>query len=1062
MAVFFKKLFIAGLWLFVPSFLWSQSFDFKNFDSDMGLPQNYVYCLAQDDDGYLWIGTGEGLVRYDGIDFVTYTQNDSLASDFAESLFVDKDGVIWIGHRNGTLSYYKNGVFGKILPAENEPSPIKDISQDKMGNIWASVQNCGLLKIDSEKIITSYTQPKLFANKLYYCVEAVDSLNILVGTSQGLMLLTLDEDGSAQSFKNITDIPTTNINSIVKRRAIEGEYWIATEDEGFYKYHFNSDKATHFANNNLCVKFNIEYESILDIYEDEEGSLLLATWGKGVIKLIFDAGKQTFVESFNFSTENGLTHNFIKDILGDREGNLWFGTYGGGVSVLLNDCFIHYNFQDIGFILSTAKSVIAVESDLWIGLDNGILRTDPFCFPDHEYYDNALGIPNDEISTVRYDSDSTLWVASLNSGLYYREKDQLRFKKYNFIKNIKDPVINDMDILNDNIYLATADGFYSLNKKTGVSSLLTTMENLPHNNINFVYIDKQENIWIGPKSSGICRVDSNKIEIHRLWQAPLDVSGMTTDAEGNFWLATIGKGILLYNQDSIRQFIDISDGLSKNYCYDIICDKNQKLWVAHWPGVSTVDLKSGQIHRYDFNDKMGGDFYDIWEDQKRNIWFASSNGVLKYMPDRDKLNLVAPKINLKSIKISDKGYPLDRAIKLPYPYNQKYASLRFDFIGISFKNPQAVTYQYKLEVNGEEQKEWIDLGTTNYKEYDFLPDGEYTLKIRAFNADGIASAIPLTIPITIASPFWKKYWFYLSVIVLVGMLFYWTVKMRERQLRHQKEELQREVDLQTVILREQKGEIERKNIDITASINYAKRIQSSILPPVSALKDAFVESFIFFAPRDIVSGDFYWYTKSKDKFILCCADCTGHGVPGAFMSMIGTTLLNDINRVGDVKTPAEILEKLDDNINTLLQQDIEGNSADGMDISVIEINLKTQNITLASAKRPVYLFINNKLTIYNGTRRSIGDDSLALKSKFVNYEYNCSKGDAVYLFTDGFTDQFGGPDGKKLMKVGVKRLLEEIHQKPMNEQGRLIGDCFKNWKGELDQVDDVLFMGIRL
>lgn len=1028
----------------------------------MGLPQNYVYCLAQDPNGYLWIGTGEGLVRYDGINFITYTQNDSLASDFAQSLFVDKEGVLWIGHNNGTLSYYQNGVFNKIQPAEKAPSPIKGISQDKMGNIWATVQNNGLLKIDAQKHVTTYYQSELFSDKLYYCVEAADSPNILVGTSQGLMLLSLNKDGVAQSFKNVTDIPTTNINAIVKRRAIEGEYWIATEDEGFYKYHHNSDKATHFANNNLCVKFNIEYESILDMYEDEEGSLLLATWGKGVIKLFFDAGKQDFVKSFNFSTENGLNHNFIKGIMGDREGNLWFGTYGGGLSVLLNDCFIHYNLQDIGFKLSSAKSVTASESDLWIGLDNGILRTDPFCFPDHEYYDKALGVPNDEITAVCYDGDSTLWVASSGSGLFYREKGRLRFVKYNFIDNIKDPVINDMDILNDNIYLATADGFYSLNRKTGVSSLLTTMENLPHNNINFVYIDTKKNIWIGPKSSGICRVDSNKIEIHRLWQAPLDVSAMTSDAEGNFWLATIGKGILLYNQDSIRQFIDINDGLSKNYCYDIICDKNQKLWVAHWPGISTVDLKSGQIDRYDFNDKMGGDFYDIWEDQEKNIWFASSNGVIKYIPDRDKKNLVPPKINLNSIKISDKPYSLDRAIKLPYPYNKKYATLRFDFIGISFKNPKAVTYQYKLEARGEEQQEWIDLGTANHKEYEFLPDGEYKLKIRAFNADGIASSVPITIPIEIASPFWKKYWFYLALIAAIGVIFYWTIKLRERQLRLQKEELQREVDLQTVILREQKTEIERKNIDITASINYAKRIQSSILPPVSALREAFNESFIFFAPRDIVSGDFYWYAKTKDKFVLCCADCTGHGVPGAFMSMIGTTLLNDINKLGDVKTPAEVLEKLDANINTLLQQDNEGNAADGMDISIVEINLKTKNITLASAKRPVYLYINNKLTIYNGTRRSIGDDKLTLKSKFVNYEYNCSKGDAVYLFTDGYTDQFGGPDGKKLMKVGVKKLLEDINQKSMNEQGLLIGEYFKNWKGELDQVDDVLFMGIRL
>ncbi|SMO50998.1 ligand-binding sensor domain-containing protein [Saccharicrinis carchari] len=1062
MDIFKQIVFIVGFLFALPPLICSQSFNFKTFDSDMGLPQNYAYSLAEDLDGYMWIGTGEGLVRYDGIDFITYTQNDSLASDFVRSLFVDKDGVLWVGHNNGTLSYYKNGAFSTILPAEKASSPIEDITQDKLGNIWATVQNNGLLRIDPEKNITSFFQENLFADKLYYSVEAPNPFNILIGTAEGLMHLHLDEKGQAKSLSTVTSIPPTKINTIVKRRAIDNEYWIATEDQGFYKYRFNKGTTTHYASNNLCVKFNIEYESIHDIYEEQDGNLLLATWGKGVIKLFLDARTQSFVQSFNFSTENGLNHDYIKDIWGDREGNLWFATYGGGVSLLLDDSFVHYKLQDIGFKMSKAKSVMATSGNLWIGLNNGVLRTDPFCFSDHEYYDSPLGVPNDEIIAIHYDKDSTLWLASFSSGLFYREKDKLQFTKYKFIKGVKDPVLNDMAVLNQHIYLATTDGFYNVNLKTKEASLLTTREKLPHNNINFVYIDKQKNIWIGPKSSGICRVDSNEIEVHRLWQAPLDISGMTSDAEGNFWLATMGKGVMKYNQDSIIQIIDINDGLTKNYCYDIVCDKNQKLWVAHWPGISTINLKNNQIKKYDFNDQMGGDFYKLWEDQENNIWFASSNGIIKYIPDRDKINLTPPKINLNSIKISGEPYPLDQAIKLPYPYNKKYSKLRFDFTGISFKDPNAVTYQYKLETKGEDQSDWVDIGNTKFREYEFLPDGEYKLKIRAFNGDGIASITPITVPIEIASPVWKKYWFYLLLITFIGLLFYWIVKLRERQLRLQKEELEREVDLQTVILRKQKNEIERKNIDITASINYAKRIQSSILPPISALKDTFNESFIFFAPRDIVSGDFYWYTKHKDKFILCCADCTGHGVPGAFMSMIGTTLLNDINKRGDIASPADILEKLDSNINTLLQQDNENNAPDGMDISVIEINLKSKKVRLASAKRPVFLYINKTLTTYNGTRRSIGDDKVAEKTKFVNYEYDCSKGDSVYLFTDGYTDQFGGPKGKKMMKVGVTKLLQKIHEKPMDKQGELIGDYFNNWKGDLDQIDDVLFMGVRL
>lgn len=264
------------------------------------------------------------------------------------------------------------------------------------------------------------------------------------------------------------------------------------------------------------------------------------------------------------------------------------------------------------------------------------------------------------------------------------------------------------------------------------------------------------------------------------------------------------------------------------------------------------------------------------------------------------------------------------------------------------------------------------------------------------------------------------------------------------------------------MLRQQKAEIERKNRDITDSINYAKKIQSSILPSLETLESKFRESFIFFAPRDIVSGDFYWLHETKGKFRFCCADCTGHGVPGAFMSMIGTTLLNDIVKRDDIHSPADILNRLDFEIKVLLQKNSKDTAKDGMDISIVEVELQTKKITVASAKRPVYLFLNNELTIFKGTRRSVGDSITDDRTPFVNIEYDGNPGDAIYLFSDGYTDQFGGPDGKKFMTLSVKKLLENNYRKPMKEQHRIIRETFFNWKNDLEQVDDVIFMGVRL
>ncbi len=1039
----------------------AQSFDFKNFDSDMGLPQNFVYCLAQDSKGYLWIGTGEGLVRYDGLNFITYTQNDSLASDFTHSLYVDNSGVLWVGHGNGTLSYYDDG-FHKVIPKERATSPIKDICQDESGNIWATVQNNGVMRISSDKKITTYFDRDVFGDKLYYSIKSIDDFHFLLGTSDGLFILKLDHNYNVSSLEEVSDVPPTVINKIVKRRAIEGEYWIATEDEGFYLFTYNDQTAKHFANNNLCIQFNVDQENVLDIFEEKDGSLMLATWGKGIIKLFWDDATQNFNESFNFSTQNGLNHDFIKSILADRENNYWFAAYGGGVSVLLDESFIHYDLEDIGFKQQKAISVLAANNMLWIGLDNGILKTDPFCFENHEYYDSALGIPNDRITGFQYDNQGTLWVSSLNKGLYYRKSGDLKFKRYHYTESIIGNYINDMALKGSKVYLATSGGFFIIDTNSHQVEKYTTENKLPHNNINFVYIDDDKKVWIGPKSSGICMLDSANIEVHKLSRAPINVSGMTKDKDGNIWLSTVGKGVLKYTKDTL-QSISVLDGLSKNYCYDIVCDKNNKLWVCHWPGISSIDINTMQIRNFGFKDKMGGDFYKLWEDEERNIWFASSHGVIKYFPDRDKKNIVAPMLNFTQIDISGQKYPVNKPIVLKYPYNKPNYQFRFEFTGISFKDPTGVTYQYKMIEEGEDgDKEWDDLGTTNFREYEFLPSGKYTLKVRAFNADGFVTKNPLSVSIEIELPFWKRFWFYLLMAGFIVLVVYWIIKYRERALRLQKEALQREVAAQTVAIRQKNAEIEKQNQDITDSINYAQRIQNSILPQVDTLRSTFPESFIFFAPRDIVSGDFYWFHRTKNVFTLCCADCTGHGVPGAFMSMIGSTLLNDIYKLDGVDTPADILERLDSDIRILLQKDGDDQAKDGMDISVIQIDMSTGKVVLASAKRPVYLFINNELIIYNGTRRSIGDDDIVSDTSFVNYEYECSKGDSIYLFSDGYPDQFGGPKGKKLMKVGVRNLLEEIYNKPMEKQGELVRDNFNNWKGDLDQVDDVLFMGLRL
>lgn len=1037
-----------------------QSFDFKSFDSSVGLPQNYIYSMTQGEKGYVWIGTSEGLVRYDGFDFITYTTRDSLANDFVKELLLSENGTLWIGHNNGDLSYQIEEQFYKIA-LEETISPINDICEDQAGNIWAVEQNSGLIRIDKDFNITTFFDRKKFGPHTYFSISSISPSKLLIGTIDGLLLFEFDENFENVKIEEVAEIPYTKIETIVSRKNHPNEFWIGTEDEGFYKYSYDKETSEHITDNRLCLLFNIQQETIVDIFEETDGHLLLATWGHGVIKLFYNPATDEYSESLNFSTVNGLKVDYLKDIMCDREGNYWFGTYGGGVAALIRDYFIFYNMEELGFKNQKVYSVLKTESELWLGLDKGLMKADPYCFTDFEYYDKALGIPNDKVTGFYNDQQERIWVATAKSGLFYRNKGELKFKSYRYTSTISGKKINDIEGVDDDIYIASQEGLYIVDTKTKSSELYNMAKGLPHNSINFVYRDRSGDIWIGPKNSGVCKVDSVNIEVHRLIQGAVNIVDMVEDNDGNKWLATDNRGIIKFSEDSLIN-ITVQEGLKKNYCYSINIDRQNRLWICHHPGLSCYDLNTGQIRTFGYENNMGGEFNQVVSDDRNKLWFASSDGIINYLPENDHKNLVAPLINYTSVKVNGENVPIDQPIILPYPYGTNY-KLEFNFRAISFENPQAVTYQSKLERKGLEQKaQWNDIGSINTAIFEYLPHGNYELKIKAFNADGIATGFPLTSSISIEKPFWLKIWFLLLLAAAVLLFIYLLIKFRERKLRHQKQLLQKEVASQTIMLRQQKAEIERKNQDITDSINYAKKIQSSILPPLKELTDSLPESFVFFKPRDIVSGDFYWFNRIKDKFILCCADCTGHGVPGAFMSMIGTTILNDIFRIPHINSPADMLEKLDEEIKVLLQKNQGIETRDGMDISVVEIDLKTRRVRLASAKRPVFLYINNELSIYKGNRRSIGDSLADGHSAFVNIEYNCSKGDLIYMFSDGYTDQFGGPLGKKFMKVGVRNLIEEIHDKPISEQYKIVESNFENWRGELEQVDDVLFMGIKM
>lgn len=255
--------------------------------------------------------------------------------------------------------------------------------------------------------------------------------------------------------------------------------------------------------------------------------------------------------------------------------------------------------------------------------------------------------------------------------------------------------------------------------------------------------------------------------------------------------------------------------------------------------------------------------------------------------------------------------------------------------------------------------------------------------------------------------------------------------------------------------------IREKNKDITDSINYAKKIQQAILPSEELLLKKYPDAFVLYQPKDIISGDFYWYMPVADHLLFVCADCTGHGVPGALMSMIGSNIISHIVNEKETMSPHDVLTELDKRVRKTLKQDEEPDSRDGMDIAFCSLHHEKRLLHYAGANRPLAIFRKGELIEYAPSKFPIGGQ-LSTEKKFEGNTIQLEKGDCVYLFTDGVIDQFGGPLGKKLMKKRFYELLQRIHHESMKEQKKQILLFFEEWKGGLEQVDDVLVMGIRV
>jgi serine phosphatase RsbU (regulator of sigma subunit) len=304
--------------------------------------------------------------------------------------------------------------------------------------------------------------------------------------------------------------------------------------------------------------------------------------------------------------------------------------------------------------------------------------------------------------------------------------------------------------------------------------------------------------------------------------------------------------------------------------------------------------------------------------------------------------------------------------------------------------------------------------------------------------------------------------FIVAAMILIGLVSTRKQNQKLAESKRQIEKINADLAATNSEVLKQKEIIEQKNLSITDSIQYARRIQSAVLPPPDFLTEWGIDNFILYKPKDIVSGDFYWGVKNEKRIIVAAGDCTGHGVPGAFMSMLGHAFLDEIVNTREIENAASILNILrDEIISTLKQKGSAGETRDGMDISLVILDREKQKAHYAGANNPLFLIRDDRMIKYQADHMPIGIHFISF-TPFTNQEIEIRKGDYLYLFTDGYADQFGGPRGKKFMYKPFQELLARNHREPMQSQKELLDKTFEEWKGNLEQVDDVLVIGMHI
>lgn len=1072
----------------LPLLLVAQELKFSTLAEKEGLSQSVVYTMLQDKYGYMWFGTQDGLNKYDGYDFEVYKyrvdDSASISNSYIWSMLEDSNGDIWVGTGSGLNKY--NRITDNFTTFKNNPNKQKTIPndrirallEDKEGFLWLGTDKglCKFNKSTQEVVQNYFAGDKGLKSDEIISLSSTKSGDILISTfGGGLHIYSTKEDKFTQCLETASNgnplVPGSN-KLYSAYEDDNGIIWIGTNGGGLVEFDRKNNNYTYYLNN--YSNESISNNRVTSILKKDDNHLWIGTYG-GLN--VFDLTTKKFKHfTQNDNNDFSISVNIIRTIYRNKEGIIWLGTEGGGVNIFKKYAtrFNHF-FKESNRVNSLSHSDVKCfteisKNELWIGTLGGGINVLNRTTNEYKKYDKDVNNIHDRILSLYKDSDSLIWIGSWGGGVnYYDIKTQKFSQPYDRETPINNTYLSNNNVLdiaednNSNIYFATLNGLSSFNKLEEKFNVYFTQDGLSNNMVfSLCFDNKREKLWIGTGDGlAVMDVKSKKINKIIIERDDFTINSIKLDKNNNIWIGS-STGLGHYNPVSNKwKFYYKKDGLADNFINSLLVDDDNNIWVATNDGMSRFQPHAKekdelfktylQIDGLQANEFVQG---ACFKSETGELFFGGINGFNAFYPNNIINNPHPPQVHLTSFKLFEREVQLDTNISqkkhIVLNYYDNFFS--FEFVGLDYVLPAKNMYSWKLEGL---DKDWTPPTTRRYASYSNLSGGEYVFKLKASNNDGVWSKTPLSIKITVIPPFWQTTWFYILVGVIGLIIFFTILKIREKQLVKEKRVLEQKVAERT-------KELKEKNDDILSSIQYAKRIQESFLPPIDTLNSIFENAFILYLPKDIVSGDFYWFGERDGKKVIAAVDCTGHGVPGAFMSMIGNNILDNLIIDRGITQPSEILNNLNTNVVSALKQDqVVENNKDGMDLALITYHPEQNKLEFAGAYRPLYLFKNDELTKIDSNKYPIGGQHYESEKLFTNHEINIEPGDTIYMFSDGYPDQFGGPKGKKFMVKRFQKILVEIKNLPVEEQKYRLQATLNEWKKDIEQVDDILVIGIK-